>query len=111
MPMLARLQAAGWSVWPFDAPRLPLLVEIYPRTLTGPVRKSSAEARRTYLRQPRFDTLAPAARAEAQASEDAFDALVSALTMRDGAASFRRLAQARDETERLEGAIWLPPQA
>ena len=34
---LRELQDAGFSVWPFDPPRLPLVVEIYPRWLTGPV--------------------------------------------------------------------------
>ncbi len=109
MPMLARLRAAGWSVWPFDPPRLPMLVEIYPRVLTGPVVKSSAAARVAYLRQSRFDTLAQEIRVQAEASEDAFDALVSALAMREHAASFSQLAQAADEQMRLEGAIWMPP--
>ncbi len=108
MPMLARLRAAGWSVWPFDAPRLPMLVEIYPRVLTGPVVKSSAAARVAYLQQDRFSALAPDARAQAEASEDAFDALVSALVMRDHAVTFSQLAQAADEQTRLEGAIWVP---
>ncbi len=58
LPMLARLRAAGWSVWPFDPPRLPM---------------------------------------------------VSALAMREHAASFASLTQAQDETTRLEGAIWRPP--
>ncbi len=113
MPMLARLRAAGWSVWPFDAPLLPMLVEIYPRVLTGPVVKSSAAARARYLRQARFhmlvDVLAPGVRAQAEASEDAFDALVSAFVMREHAASFSQLTQAQDEQTRLEGAIWTPP--
>ncbi len=108
MPMLSRLRAAGWSVWPFDAPRLPMLVEIYPRVLTGPVVKSSAAARVAYLRQSSFDTLALETRAQAEASEDAFDSLVSALVMREHAATFAQLTQARDEQTLLEGAIWLP---
>ena len=108
MPMLARLQAEGWSVWPFDPPRLPMLIEIYPRALTGPVVKSDPAARALYLGQPRFAGLTRVVRAEAAASEDAFDALVSALIMREHAHSFGQLAQARDEQTRLEGAIWRP---
>ena len=108
MPMLGRLRAAGWSVWPFDPPRLPLLVEIYPRVLTGPVVKNDAFERVLYLKQPRFDGLATAVRAEAAASEDAFDALVSAMVMREHAQSFTRLEQAADDQTRLEGAIWRP---
>ncbi len=109
LPMLARLRAAGWSVWPFDPPRLPMLVEIYPRLLTGPVVKSSAAARLAYLAAARFDRLAPETRALGEASEDAFDALVSALVMQEHAASFAALQQAEDEVTRLEGAIWRPP--
>ena len=37
MPVLERLRDAGFSVWPFDAPRWPCVIEIYPRLLTGPV--------------------------------------------------------------------------
>ncbi len=109
--MLGRLQAAGWSVWPFDPPRLPMLLEIYPRSLTGPVVKNSASAREAYLRQGRFNGLAPAVLAEAAGSEDAFDALVSGLVMREHAGEFERLRQAEGETARLEGAIWLPGSA
>ena len=108
MPMLARLRQAGWSVWPFDPPRLPLLVEIYPRALTGPVVKSDPAERARYLRQARFHGIANSVRAEAAASEDAFDALVSALVMREHAQGFVRLPQAADELTRLEGAIWQP---
>jgi len=39
MPVLRRLQSAGLSIWPFDPPRLPMVLEIYPRLLTGPVTK------------------------------------------------------------------------
>jgi len=57
MPYLGRLREAGFSVWPFDPPRLPLVVEIYPRALTGEVNKSDAGARTEYLKhwtlQPR----------------------------------------------------------
>jgi hypothetical protein len=108
MPMLARLRAAGFSIWPFDPPALPLLVEIYPRLLTGPVIKSSPSARTAYLRQPQFAHIPTHARHQAEASEDAFDALVSALIMRRHAAAFALLPHPLDETTRLEGAIWNP---
>ena len=45
------MHAGGFRVWPFEAPALgakvgrPLLVEIYPRLLTGEVNKGSAAAR------------------------------------------------------------------
>jgi hypothetical protein len=112
MPMLARLRAAGWSVWPFDPPRLPLLVEIYPRLLTGAVVKSDAAARARYLTSGlgvgAGAALPDRVRAEALAGEDAFDALVSALVMRRHAEEFAGLRQASDRLTLLEGAIWRP---
>jgi hypothetical protein len=49
MRLLHRLRAAGFSIWPFDPPGWPRVVEIYPRLLTGPVNKSSADARAAHL--------------------------------------------------------------
>ena len=56
MPWLMKLREAGFRVWPFessffgkDRPQ-PLLVEMYTRLLTGPVKKSNAAARLAYLR-------------------------------------------------------------
>jgi hypothetical protein len=108
MPMLARLRAAGWSVWPFDPPHLPMLVEIYPRLLTGPVVKSSAAARSAYLARAEFAALPEPVRRTAEASEDAFDALVSAWRMREHAADWASLPWPPDARTRLEGAIWRP---
>lgn len=107
MPHLATLQDAGFAVWPFDRARLPLVVEIYPRWLTGDVKKSNACDRTLYL-QSRHPHLAPPLRARAEASEDAFDAAVSALAMRGAARELGRLPEAADPRERLEGRIWAP---
>src|SRR5205085_1333993 len=79
MPHLATLRAAGIHVWPFDAFALPAVVEIYPRRFTGEVTKNSALARRAYLNS-RYGSLT--ADPDACASEDAFDAYVSAREMR-----------------------------
>ena len=49
IPYLTQLRAAGIAVWPFDPPTRPLVVEIYPRLLTGPIVKSSAVQRADYL--------------------------------------------------------------
>ena len=108
IPMLARLRRAGYHVWPFDPPRLPLLVEIYPRLLTGPVVKSSREARAAYLARPAYASLPAAALAAALASEDAFDALLSAWRMREHAAAWPTLPWPPDARTRREGAIWRP---
>jgi len=107
-PVLARLRAAGFRVWPFhDSPARPVVVEIYPRLFTGPVVKSRGEARRALL-----DELMPAIRdpfrAAAIASEDAFDALLSACAMSRAATELGRLPVVDDDVLRLEGVIWAP---
>lgn len=107
MPHLSTLRDAGFAVWPFDPPALPMVVEIYPRVLTGPVNKSSRVARALYLqawhpREPRAFQL------RAEASEDAFDAAVSALAMWKHAAEFSSPMPASLPSDALEGRIWRP---
>jgi hypothetical protein len=103
MKALHRLGAAGFHVWPFEPAGFPLVVEIFPRMLTGPVVKSSAPARTGYLAtQPMRSDL----KALAAASEDAFDAAVSALAMARVAHGFVALPDEPDD--RLEGKIWKP---
>lgn len=74
MPILLRLRDAGFAIWPFDKPVLPVVVEIYPRLLTGPVRKSNEEERQRYL-SLNFADLGSGFRERAIGSEDAFDHL------------------------------------
>jgi hypothetical protein len=106
MPLLDQLRSGGFSVWPFDSPTLPLVIEIYPRALTGAVNKGDRDARSRYLdRYPGVDS---AIRERAESSEDAFDALVSALVMAEHHAELTRLPIQRDELDKLEGRIWLP---
>jgi hypothetical protein len=109
MPILAKLHAAGFSIWPFDPPRLPMVVEIYPRYFTGPVEKSNA-IMRSYLLQTRpvLAELPEHIRGSIAKSEDAFDAMLSALGMWDNCPDFARLRQATDSCELLEGCIWTP---
>jgi hypothetical protein len=104
MPLLRRLRESGFQVWPFDGAGPRLVVEIYPRALTGPVVKSDPAARRAYIAQ---DGRVPGALVDAvTASEDAFDAAISALEMSRHVREFARL---RAETGYIvEGAIWLP---
>ena len=106
MPMLLELRAAGWAVWPFDDAGPHTLVEIYPRFFTGAVVKRSANARATWLERHE-----PAITAEFRqlmcASEDAFDAGVSALRM-TGLDFARALHASDDPVTRLEGAICGP---
>lgn len=107
MPALLRLRAAGFAIWPFDPPRFPLALEIYPRWLTGRVQKRNEVSRRLHL--------AVHAAGEdralvdlAASNEDAFDAAASAIEMAKRAESFRDLERATDPDHRLEGRIWNP---
>jgi len=107
MPMLHGLHERGFHVWPYDEPGWPLVVEIYPRALTGCVVKSSPRAREAYCGEHGAG-IAPEFIAAACRSEDAFDALFSARRMWEGIDELCALQPARDEIERIEGAIWLP---
>lgn len=109
MQHLATLAEAGCSIWPFDANGSPLVVEIYPRLLTGAVNKSRHRERVAYLRA-HFPALRDGCRERAAGSEDAFDAAVSALRMAAHADALARLEPApAGSAERLEGEIWGPP--
>ncbi len=107
MCSLRDLRAAGFAVWPFDAPQLPLVIEIYPRALTGPVVKSRVEARREHLRRYR-DRMPSSALDDAERSDDAFDAAVSALEMWAQRDDLLSLPPVSDERLRTEGIIWQP---
>jgi hypothetical protein len=107
MGLLHALRGDGFRVWPYDDPGMPVLVEIYPRVLTGAVRKSDAIARKDFVEQ-RYGHLSEAIRDVMASSEDAFDVGVSALEMWRHRDSLALLPAARDEVERLEGAVWLP---
>ena len=119
MPWLLKLHEAGFRVWPYESARLgakapqPLLLEMYTRLLTGPVKKSNPVARQTYLKQrraedPLYAGLTRTVLARAHASEDAFDALVCCLEMLRHRDEFSWLRATRDPTLRLEGITWRP---
>lgn len=103
MQALHRLRAAGFAIWPFDAPAFPLVVEIYPRVLVGRLSTRAWTARSEYLAQLPVD---PGIRAAAAESVDAFDALVSVVHMDQHRGELSSLT-ARPEYA-LEGKIWVP---
>ncbi len=107
MPVLARLHDAGFSVWPFDPPGWPRVVEIYPRVLTGRVNKSSYAARIEYLRTS-FPHIPTNFGALAASNDDAFDAAVSALVMARCAGELESLPDEAEPWARREGRIWEP---
>jgi hypothetical protein len=108
MPLLHRFQAAGARVWPYcNDGGQPTLFEIYPRLMTGAVRKSNPAARAELLAH-RYPKLDAEHRRLATTSEDAFDAAVSALVMVEHVADLAALPPEPDPTLRLEGRIWHP---
>jgi len=119
MPWLMKLREEGFRVWPFESSFLgrdrarPLLVEIYTRLLTGPVKKSNAAARREYLLNKKktdaaYARLSRGVLEKAQGSEDAFDALVCCVEMVRWRDEFAGLRGTRDAVLKLEGETWRP---
>ncbi|MGI9117319.1 MAG: hypothetical protein ACR2JV_06760 [Gaiellales bacterium] len=106
IPFLPALREAGWAIWPYDAPTRHVAAEIWTRPLTGPVAKSSAEARRTWLRE-RTDLRGRLLRAAA-GSEDAFDAAACAIAL-SRARDLRATLRAPLPGDPREGAMLLPP--
>jgi hypothetical protein len=107
MPVLKRLRDAGFAMWPFDAPGRPLVIEIYPRLLTGAVNKRDSLARLAYLAE-HFPALSGEMLESAASCEDAFDAAVSALVMDASREELAILAELDDLQTRREGQIWAP---
>jgi hypothetical protein len=106
MPHLLDLAENGFGVWPF-AQHWPRVVEIYPRLLTGRVRKSSWAARHTHVFE-RFPEQARDLLERAAGSEDAFDAAVSALVMSAHEDELRELSSPSESEYMIEGKIWRP---
>lgn len=118
MPILRSLRRAGFAVWPFDAPDpaggRPLAVEIWPRLFMGTIVKSRRCERARFLDEldsgagagATEDRLSGSFRAAAERSDDAFDALVSALAMDRRREEFARLEPAIGAETLLEGEIW-----
>ena len=105
MPHLAALRKAGFSIWPFHEVQTPLVIEIYPRLLTGPVNRSDFDERQAYLARgcPEIDD---ALACKAASSEDAFDAAVSAVVMNRHINEISALTASRRPTDLIEGRIW-----
>ena len=106
MPHLLTLMQQGFAIWPFDAPRLPIALEIYPRLFTGRTRVSDARCRAEHLQRSEFANLPAEVLGAAPDSADAFDALCALLGMVTHADQLETLA-AKPERAR-EGEIWKP---
>ncbi len=106
MPHLLTLKKHGFCIWPFDPPRFPLAIEIYPRIFAGKTRVSNVSERREHLGRPEFRVLPLPVLAAAEHSPDAFDALCALLGM-VGCREQLETLPARPERAR-EGEIWTP---
>jgi hypothetical protein len=106
MRILHQLAEAGFTIWPFEPAGYATIIEIYPRLFTGKVVKSSAQAclRHLNAHYPK-DELPDLFRGMAAATEDGFDAAVSALEMARARDALRRLPDG-DDIDRIEGRIW-----
>ena len=109
MSHLATLRKEGFSIWPFHEVQTPLVIEIYPRLLTGPVNRSDFDERQKYLADG-FPEIDGALACKAASSEDAFDAAVSAVVMSRHLDEISTLTATRDPTELIEGRIWWPQE-
>jgi hypothetical protein len=109
MPHLRRLRQAGFSIWPFDAASAWTVLEIYPRLLTGPVRKSDPAQRARYL-EAAPGSVPPRFARSMRHSEDAFDAGISALVMDAHLDDLASLRPTRDPVVLMEGDVWRPPK-
>ena len=108
MPHLTTLAEGGLSIWPFQAVRLPLVIEIYPRLLTGNVTKFNFDAREAYLAEGEFPEIDDSLACKVMHSEDAFDAAISAVVMSRHWNELSTLIESKDTTELIEGRIWWP---
>ena len=107
IPHVAALRREGFSIWPFHEVKSPLVIEIYPRLLTGPVNKSDYSARKESLTR-RFFEIDDVLAGKAASSEDAFDAAISAVVMARHLDELSALTASRDPAELLEGKMWWP---
>lgn len=106
MPHLRTLADSRFGIWPFSS-TWPRVFEIYPRALTGRIRKNRWHERHTYLKR-QFPEQQAELLERAAGSEDSFDAAVSALVMsRHQDRLVGRLPELSSD-EAVEGRIWRP---
>jgi Protein of unknown function (DUF429) len=105
IPWLPALRERGFAIWPFDDVGPRAAFEVYP-SLYAKVATNDAAGRAAHLAPLPSTVLAPRDRDSAVASDDAFDAVVSALAMWDRRHELLSLDAATDATTAIEGAVW-----
>ena len=89
MPLLARLRASGFAIWPFDPPADRTVIEIYPSRLRKLVAHDGIDF----------------------ANEHERDAVLSATAMWKHRRGFATLTAANDPITLIEGGVWVPGEA
>jgi hypothetical protein len=109
MAELDRLANHGFAIWPFDDADQAdaIALEVYPRLFTADVTKTRVRECMAFLDRYSQSELSDLHRGLAAATEDSFDAAVSALEMYRHRADLKRLPIG-DATDRIEGRIWAP---
>lgn len=106
IPWLVWLRQRGFAIWPFDAVGTQTAFEVYP-SLYARVATNDATGRAAHLAALPSSVLAPRERDAAVASDDAFDAVVSALAMWERRDELLSRDAATDATTAIEGAMWV----
>jgi hypothetical protein len=109
IPFLPQLRAAGFKIWPWDDATPPAAVEIWTRVAIGDTVKSNPTARINAVKSHKG--IPPSLRASASASEDLFDAAMTALWLSENEASLTSSKRSRRKADLLEGRTWLPNEA
>jgi hypothetical protein len=111
MPELLALCDCGVTVWPFDVPRLPVVVEVFPRALAHLLAPDAAGRTGADFRAAVIDRHADAFGdlvGVVAGNQDAFDAAVAAVAL-DGAPDLvGQLMRTRADQDLREGSILLP---
>jgi len=114
MPELLKLCDVGVSIWPFDEPRLPVAVEVFPRALARLVAPEATRLTGAGLRQAvvaqQADLLGGFAGTIAE-NQDACDAALSALALGRAGDLLGQLARDRAAADPREGEIFVPVPA
>jgi hypothetical protein len=108
MPVLDRLRRAGFSVWPFDPPVAPLVLEVWPRLAIGQLVKSRPSVRQAWLATHAVGAIGHPFQTLIEGSDDAFDAAAAALALTVGGQP-PLPPPVGDPTIRREGWIWGVP--
>jgi len=109
IPFLPQLRAAGFKIWPWDDAAPPAAMEIWTRVAIGDTVKSSPNARIEAVKSHRG--IPSPLRKPASASEDLFDAAMTALWLSENEAALAASRRSRRRADLLEGRTWLPPAA